>query len=140
MNQHNSHTSAAWGGNEISCLVAGAVLDVASLESFLSHVRTISEAFRRYAERRFAASTTICCRRGVVHGGNSREGQRSRQRDASYKAMYDHGVLCHSDSVIEPTVLKFLPPLILSEDQAKALPVHWRVRQGCAVALPRPVN
>jgi len=56
-----------------------------------------------------------------IHG----EGQRSETARRLYKAMYDHGVLCHSVSVIEPTVLKFLPPLILSEDQ----------RQGIACAL-----
>jgi acetylornithine/succinyldiaminopimelate/putrescine aminotransferase len=34
---------------------------------------------------------------------------------AIYRAVYDEGVLCHSVSVIEPTVLKFLPPLIIDD-------------------------
>jgi acetylornithine aminotransferase len=32
-----------------------------------------------------------------------------------YQAIYRHGVLCHSVSVIEPCMLKFLPPLTLDE-------------------------
>jgi len=121
MNQHNFSYISSLGGNEISCLVAGAVLDVASQESFLSHVRTISEAF--------GGMLSEVCRKyhnmlspGVVHGGiftvKVSDPETARRL---YKAMYDHGVLCHSVSVIEPTVLKFLPPLILSEDQAKGI-------------------
>jgi acetylornithine aminotransferase len=34
---------------------------------------------------------------------------------ALYKAVFDAGVLCHSISVISPSVLKFFPPLIMDD-------------------------
>jgi acetylornithine aminotransferase len=115
MNQHDFAYISSLGGNEISCIVAKKVLEVASQPEFLDHVNRISAVLSREL-------ASVCSRRhnllspGVAHGGLfSVRIHDSALASLLYQAIYRHGVLCHSVSVIEPCVLKFLPPLTLDE-------------------------
>ncbi len=121
MNEHSFAYISSLGGNEISCIVASKVLDVASRPAFLQNVRNTSEILQR--------ELAAVCRKyhnlvspGACHGGlftvKINDGSLAARL---YKAVYDQGVLCHSVSVIEPVVLKFLPPLILDADGAREI-------------------
>jgi acetylornithine aminotransferase len=118
MNEHSFAYISSLGGNEISCIVASKVLDVASRPAFLQNVRNTSETLQ--------SELAAVCRKyhnlvspGACHGGLFTVKINDRSLAARlYKAVYDQGVLCHSVSVIEPVVLKFLPPLILDANGA----------------------
>jgi putrescine aminotransferase len=115
MNQHDFAYISSLGGNEISCIVAKKVLEVVSQPEFLDHVNRISAVLSREL-------ASVCSRRhnllspGVAHGGLfSVRIHDFALASLLYQAIYRHGVLCHSVSVIEPCMLKFLPPLTLDE-------------------------
>jgi acetylornithine aminotransferase len=121
MNEHAFAYISSLGGNEISCIVARTVLDVASRPAFLKNVRDTSDIFQN--------ELAAVCRKyhnlispGACHGGlfTVRINDKSLAGKL-YKAIYDHGVLCHSVSVIEPLVLKFLPPLTLDAGGAREI-------------------
>jgi acetylornithine aminotransferase len=130
MNEHAFAYISSLGGNEISCIVARTVLDVASRPTFLKNVRDTSDVLQD--------ELAAVCRKyhnlvspGACYGGLFTV----RINDKSlagrlYKAIYDQGVLCHSVSVIEPLVLKFLPPLTLDIGGAREI----------ASALDRTLN
>jgi len=121
MNQHNFAYISSLGGNEISCIVASKVLDVASDRGFLDRVRIMSSLLKHELD-------AVCARHhnalapGITHGGMFTV----RINDPAiapslYRAIFRHGVLCHSVSVIEPAVLKFLPPLTLDASGAQEI-------------------
>lgn len=121
MNEHAFAYISSLGGNEISCIIARTVLDVASRPAFLKNVRDTSDIFQ--------SELAAVCRKyhnlispGACHGGlfTVRINDKSLAGKL-YKAVYDQGVLCHSVSVIEPLVLKFLPPLTLDAGGAREI-------------------
>lgn len=121
MNQHDFAYISSLGGNEISCIVANKVLEVTSQSSFLSNVRSMSELFKNEL-------AAVCAKHhnaiglGVAHGGlfTVRIHDPAIARSL-YRSMFKQGVLCHSMSVINPAVLKFLPPLTLGAAGAREI-------------------
>lgn len=118
MNQHRFAYISSLGGNEISCIVAAKVLDVASDPGLLQNVR----ATGAYLHDRFES---LCEKypdtlKGVASFGLALSVQvadRQIGRDL-YKKILAEGVLCHSVAEIDPPGLKFFPPLVLTEKQA----------------------
>ncbi|MBK1865107.1 aspartate aminotransferase family protein [Taklimakanibacter albus] len=117
MNGHRFSYISSLGGNEISCVVAAKVLDVASRPEFLAGVKTASENLR-------GRLTEVCARNADVLKGVSGFGmaiavelQNSRHARALYRQIFAEGVFCHSVAEIDPPSLKLFPPLILSEAQ-----------------------
>ena len=113
MNEHHFAYISSLGGNEISCIVAKKVLEVASRPSFLENVGTTS-AFLKSELDKVCAKYHNLLSPGVTHGGLFTV----KINDAAvgpelYREIYEEGILCHSVSVIEPASLKFLPPLTL---------------------------
>ncbi len=115
MNQHKFSYISSLGGNEISCLVALAVLEVASQPAMLAHVNAVSAhlaaAFARVGHNHpdiIGPVTALGC----VHSVAVRNRNLARQL---YANLYRHGVLCHSVSEIEPPSLKFFTPITISE-------------------------
>jgi acetylornithine aminotransferase len=121
MNEHSYAYISSLGGNEISCIVARKVLEVASRPSFLKNVRDTSDILRRELDavcRKYHnLLSPSFCYGGIFTVRINDESLAGR----IYKAAYKQGVLCHSTSVIEPTVLKFLPPLTLDAEGAREI-------------------
>lgn len=115
MNQHKFSYISSLGGNEISCLVALAVLEVASQPAMLAHVNAVSAhlaaAFAKVGHNHpdiIGPVTALGC----VHSVAVRNRTLARQL---YANLYRHGVLCHSVSEIEPPSLKFFTPITITE-------------------------
>jgi acetylornithine/succinyldiaminopimelate/putrescine aminotransferase len=111
INQHDYAYASSLGGNEISALIGCKVLEIATRPAVLDHVAALEARFSaRFAElcRRhqgvFRPGTTLG---GIATIGLCNPGHRTRLP----RALFAAGVLCHSVSAIEPTVLKFFPVL-----------------------------
>ena len=118
MNEHRFAYISSLGGNEISCIVAAKVLDVASQSSFMEKTRIA-------AEHLIEGFARVCKKHHNLLSEGSSFGCifTVRVNDTSlaselYRRMFQEGVLCHSVSEIEPSVLKFFPPLVLNRDHA----------------------
>jgi acetylornithine aminotransferase len=121
MNEHAFAYISSLGGNEISCIVASKVLEVASRPAFLKNVRDTSDVLQRELAavcRKYHNLVSLgACQGGLFTVKINDKALAPRL----YKAVYDQGVLCHSVSVIEPVVLKFLPPLTLDAGGAREI-------------------
>ena len=118
MNEHRFAYISSLGGNEISCIVAAKVLEVASQTGFMEKTRTacayLAKGFARISKKHHNL---------LSEGSNFGCIFTVRVNDPSlaselYRRMFQEGVLCHSVSEIEPSVLKFFPPLILEPAHA----------------------
>ncbi|NEI74024.1 aminotransferase class III-fold pyridoxal phosphate-dependent enzyme [Rhizobium lusitanum] len=118
MNQHRFAYISSLGGNEISCLVAAQVLEVASNPALLENVKSVS----RYLT---AKINEVCGRHPDILTSVSSFGlamsiglsARAAGRTL-YREIFAQGVLCHSVSEIDPPGLKLFPPLVLTNKQA----------------------
>ena len=101
------------GGAELGCVAAQAVLDIVGEPGFLGHVQTLSE---RFAEA-FAPLPFELRQRGLFMG------LRFENEMESFGALLrimQQGVFCFPAGN-DRRVLQFLPPLILSDDEAEDL-------------------
>lgn len=117
MNEHKFSYISSLGGNEISCLVALAVLDVASDPATLAHVNEVSaylasefEAVGRDHHNIIGPVAAFGC----VHSVTVHSRDLARKL---YANLYRHGVLCHSVSEIEPPSLKFFTPIVIQKSE-----------------------
>lgn len=117
MNEHKFSYISSLGGNEISCLVALAVLDVASDPATLAHVSEVSaylaagfEAVGKDHHNIIGSVSAFGC----VHSVTVHDRHLARQL---YANLYRQGVLCHSVSEIEPPSLKFFTPIIIQKSE-----------------------
>lgn len=115
MNEHKFAYISSLGGNEISCVVAAEVLRQSSRPELLANVNRASvglrDAFEGLAHRHsnlIAMGTVFGC----IATLQVRDPAHARML---YQKVFEQGVLCHSVSVIDPTVLKFFPPLIIDD-------------------------
>ena len=111
-----SHIST-FGGADLGCVVAECVLELCSAPAFLERVRTFSQAMREKLEAlkdKHQESGFL-----EVRGTGAMLGLKFSSSMAGpllSKACLDHGLLCvfcGNDS----SVLQFLPPLIISDEQ-----------------------
>ncbi|WP_246263253.1 aminotransferase class III-fold pyridoxal phosphate-dependent enzyme [Parasphingopyxis algicola] len=115
MNEHKYSYISSLGGNEISCIVAQAVLKESARSELHENVRSMSalleagftDLCNKHSDlvvpgTAFGCIATIACKDPTMG-------------PAFYRAVYDEGVLCHSISYTEPVVLKFFPSLIIDE-------------------------
>lgn len=118
MNQHRFAYISSLGGNEISCIVAAQVLEVACSPALLENVKSVSaylcqkldEVCQRHPDILTKVSSFGLA---VSIGVTSRD-----VGGALYGEIFAAGVLCHSVSEIEPHGLKLFPPLVLTNEQA----------------------
>ncbi|WP_158818671.1 aminotransferase class III-fold pyridoxal phosphate-dependent enzyme [Methylocapsa sp. S129] len=118
MNQHRFAYISSLGGNEISCIVAAKVLDVASSPELLANVRRVAALLKQRLE-------AVCQRRPDMLTAVSSFGLAVSVEVASreigralYREIFAEGVFCHSVAEIDPPSLKLFPPLILSDAEA----------------------
>jgi acetylornithine/succinyldiaminopimelate/putrescine aminotransferase len=104
---------ATFGGAELGCVVALAVLDLIEEEGFLERVRELSE---RFGEA-FAGLPFELRRRGLMMGLAFPDEAAAM---AAAAALFEHGVFvvwANNDR----RALQFLPPLVLTDDEAEEL-------------------
>ena len=104
---------STYGGAELGCVAAQSVLDIVGEPGFLDHVTALSE---RFAEG-FAPLPFELRRRGLFMG--LRFGSEVEALGALLRIM-QQGVFCFPAGN-DRQVLQFLPPLILSDDEATDL-------------------
>jgi acetylornithine aminotransferase len=115
MNEHKFAYISSLGGNEISCVVAAEVLRQSSRPELLANVARASTKLREAFEdlaRRHSNLIGMGTVFGCIATLEVRDPAHARPL---YKKVFEQGVLCHSVSVIEPTVLKFFPSLIIDD-------------------------
>jgi acetylornithine/succinyldiaminopimelate/putrescine aminotransferase len=104
---------STYGGAELGCAAALAVLDITEAPGFLERVRAVSD---RLAEA-FAPLPFEVRRRGLMMGfrfGGPEHGPMAA------RAAYEAGILC-AFANNDPSVLQFLPPLVLTDAQLEDL-------------------
>jgi len=104
---------STFGGAELGCAAALAVLDVTEEPGFLERVGAVSERFGSA----FAGLPFELRRRGLMMGfrfGHPEGGM------AAAAAAYDTGILC-AWANNDPSVLQFLPALVLTDEQVEDL-------------------
>jgi acetylornithine/succinyldiaminopimelate/putrescine aminotransferase len=111
INAHPFAYATSLGGNEISCLIGERVLEVCSRPEFITGVEALGDRFRtRFQElcerypRHFSQPNVV--------GGVVTLGLRNPEAAPEVsRYLFDHGVLCHSISLVDPICIKFLPVL-----------------------------
>jgi acetylornithine/succinyldiaminopimelate/putrescine aminotransferase len=104
---------STFGGAELGCVAAQAVLDIVEEPGFLEHVDALSERFATA----FEPLPFELRRRGLFMG--LRFGSEVEALGALLRIM-QHGVFCFPAGN-DRSVLQFLPPLILTDDEAEDL-------------------
>ena len=99
---------STYGGSEIGCVVGCAVLDVTEGGDFLGNVQAVAD--RLSNELIFDGEVRQC---GLFMGLKGPE--RSSGRDYSLR-LYEQGIFA-KDSSNDPSVLQYLPPLILTDSE-----------------------
>lgn len=114
-----SHISTG-GGAELGCVAGLAMLDVVEAPGFLERVRTLGERL----ERELSDLPFTIRRRGLFMGFAFDDPMGGM---AATKTMIEHGVFAIYAGN-DPSVLQFLPPLVLTDDECEELVA--RVRRG----------
>lgn len=101
---------STFGGAELGCVAALAVLDIIEAPGFLEHVRGLGERFARG----FEGLPFGLRRRGLMMGFEFPAPEAGLM---AAKLLYDAGVFC-AWANNDTSVLQFLPPLVLGEAEA----------------------
>lgn len=113
------HISTA-GGADIGCVVAQKVLEISSAQPFLDHVTALSDIFSEGMAgliRKYPGLLTAFRRKGLMCGIKT---TRADLGPILSKACYDAGLLCIY-AAHDPSVLQFLPSLIIGADLAREI-------------------
>jgi acetylornithine/succinyldiaminopimelate/putrescine aminotransferase len=113
---------STYGGAELGCAAALAVLDVVEAPGFLERVDAVSE----FLTSAFTGLPFELRRRGLMMGFRF---DRPDGGMTAARKVYEQGVLC-AFANNDPSVLQFLPPLVLSDAQVEDL--IGRVRRAFA--------
>jgi len=108
---------STFGGSEVGCFAALKVLEISSQPGFLEHVRHMAELFRQKLEAlqfRFRRKPFEIRQKGLMMGLKFPD---ETQGMGICKFLYDEGVFAVF-SGNDPSVLQFLPPLIVQEKDA----------------------
>ncbi|HSO21654.1 MAG TPA: aminotransferase class III-fold pyridoxal phosphate-dependent enzyme, partial [Chondromyces sp.] len=122
---HHPHIHiSTFGGSELGCPVALAVLDIVEAPGFLAHVRELAARFRVGLE----GLPFALRQRGLMMGlAFDEEGGGM----AAAAALYDAGVFAVW-AANDPRVLQFLPPLVLTDEEADDIIGRVRAALGRA--------
>ncbi len=119
---------STFGGSELACMVALKVLDISSSPQFLTHVEQMAARFRvkmvemgaavgmqdvESAKHKKSRSPFALRQKGLMMGLQFPDVHRGM---AACKLLYDHGIFAVF-SGNDPSVVQFLPPLIVTEQQ-----------------------
>ncbi|MDD5199768.1 MAG: aminotransferase class III-fold pyridoxal phosphate-dependent enzyme [Terrimicrobiaceae bacterium] len=118
INEHQYGFASSMGGNEISCVVGQKVVEICRRPEFYEGIRSLETRFRlRFGD--------LCERYpgvfapGVLLGGIVTIGLVDASLGpAAAQFLFEHGVLCHSVSVVAPARVKFFPILTGAPDIA----------------------
>jgi len=104
---------STFGGSELGCATALATLEVTGAPGFLERVRAVSDRLAgAFADLPFELR-----RRGLMMGFRFEEQSGGM---AAARAAYAEGVLC-AYANNDPSVLQFLPPLVLADAEVEDL-------------------
>ncbi len=109
---------STFGGSEVGCFAALKTLEISSSESFLTHVNDMAELFRRELERVAAGFKKPPFRlrqKGLMMGLEFPDASHGM---AACKMLYDSGIFSVF-SGNDPAVVQFLPPLVITAEQAE---------------------
>lgn len=135
MNEHPFIHVSTFGGAEVGCPVAAKVLEITSKKSFLEHVNQISDSLSLKLEGIRESYSDILLevrRKGLFMG--------LKMSDIGYGplmsiASYNCGVFAvYADN--DRSVLQFLPPLIIGEEEVRY--IDDSMRKAYAYAKERP--
>lgn len=118
MNEHAFAYISSLGGNEIACLVADKVLEVASRSETEQNVASMSARMSTGLERVAADHADLL---GAVTAFGAVFTLTVKSRNAAkaiYAGLFHQGVLCHSICETDPPSVKFFPPVVMSTDEA----------------------
>jgi len=109
---------STFGGSELGCIVAMKVLEVSSNPEFLKHVDDMATIFHNGLEKikeRYNDTIVSIRKIGLMMGIKMKN---EFWGPLMTKACYDNGLLCiYANN--DRSVLQFLPPLIIKEDEVK---------------------
>lgn len=111
---------STFGGSELGCIVALKVLEISSSKKFLSNVNTLSEFFKielNALKGKFPYIISSIRQLGMMMGIKMHN---EKLGPLMSKACYENGLLCIFSNN-DPSVLQFLPPLIINLEQAKEI-------------------
>ena len=118
MNEHDFAYISSLGGNEISCIVALSVLDIANDPAVLKNVCDVSVYLR---EKFLAVVEEHPNLLGPVHTLGCVQSVSVADLSVArtlYASIFKHGVLCHSVCEVGMPTLKFFPPIVLTDSEA----------------------
>jgi len=104
---------STYGGSELGCAAALAALDVTEAPGFLERVNAVSE----FLASAFTGLPFELRRRGLMMGFRF---DRPDGGMTAARMVYEQGVLC-AFANNDPSVLQFLPPLVLTDAQVEDL-------------------
>lgn len=118
MNEHAFSYISSLGGNEISCLVADKVLEIASRPETAEKTAKLNVHFKGKLEALVAEHPDLLgpvYAFGAVFTLTVLDRVKAKQ---IYANLFKHGVLCHSICEIEPPAIKFFPPIMMTPEEA----------------------
>ncbi len=121
MNEHKFAYISSLGGNEISCVVGKKVLEIASRQETLAHVRQVTDYCVAELQKICEDYPTLLSEVsnfGCIFTVGIREHDLAR---SLYASLFSNGVLCHSVVEIEAAGVKFLPPITITESEVDEL-------------------
>ncbi|PQZ46585.1 aspartate aminotransferase family protein [Ochrobactrum sp. MYb15] len=140
MNKHRFAYISSLGGNEISCVVAAQVLEIASSPKLLENVKSVGAYLSRKLDgvcQRYPDILTKVSSFGLAISIELTSREVGR---ALYREIFAAGVLCHSVSEIDPPSLKLFPPLVLTNEQADEISDALDKAAGAVVRDKTPIR
>jgi putrescine aminotransferase len=111
LNQGHWGFSSSMAGSPVASLIAAKVVEIVQRPDLVANVKRL-EALLKQEFSALCAEYTQVFAAGSVLGGIATLGLRQPgAREAIQPALFKRGVMCHSVSMIEPAVIKFLPCL-----------------------------
>lgn len=125
---------STFGGAEPGCVVAKKVLEISSSHEFLEHVNRMAEFFRKelsLLKERYPDVIMSIRQLGLMMGIKMKSEIWGMMMS---RACYEEGLLCiYANN--DPSVLQFLPPLIIKEEEAGE--VMRRLERAFALATSK---
>lgn len=118
MNEHAFAYISSLGGNEISCLVADKVIEIASRPEIAAGVATLSARMKAGLDAVAADHRHIFGPAYAFGAVFTLAVPNRATAKRLYAALFAHGVLCHSICETDPPALKFFPSITMTPGEA----------------------